>query len=82
MNSIVSDPIPKNTKFFAMYYDGSGGKVFLTDKKGRLIDHNGNIIDDEPETYLADCCFAFWVELPKDFKLWFENSDCKKSKST
>lgn len=72
INLIVSKSIPNGTKFVALYYDGSGASIFMIDKKGHLINHDGVDIESAPDTYLVGSGFGYWIELPKSFKLWFE----------
>lgn len=72
LNYIVSDSIPNGTKFVALTYDGSHGGIYMIDKAGHLINHNGDDIESSPDCYLTGSGFGYWIELPKSFKMWFE----------
>ncbi len=52
-NCIVSDSIPNGTKFVALFYDGSGANVYMIDKAGHLINHEGEDIESSPDCYLT-----------------------------
>lgn len=75
LNSIATQTIPRGSKFIALYGDGSGAQLFMTDKKGNLFGHDGKPRDSEPEAYLMDSCFTWWIKLPNSYKLWFEQKE-------
>lgn len=63
-------------KFVALFSDGSGASLFwrLDDDADGLpvyCDTDGDIIS-EPETYFIDAGYNNWIDLPDDFKFWFE----------
>ena len=73
LNSIYTDPIPNGTKFVALFSDGSGADVYF--KNDGLIFHfdypEGEEAPDNQE-WLAEAGYSEWIELPNDFKLWWE----------
>lgn len=72
LESIRSNSIPNGTKFVAFYGDGSGAMLFLIDANGHLFNAKGSDLGCDPEVELMDRHFIYWLELPRDFKLLFE----------
>lgn len=72
LNSIHAKSIPNGTKFVAIYCDGSSAGIFRTDRDGHLFDAEGEDLSASPDSYLLDCDYCYWIELPKTFKLWSE----------
>jgi len=72
LNSIAARSIPNNTKFVAIYADGSGARLFFIDDIGDLYNSECDKTDIAPDTWLVDAGFAYWIKLPDSFKLWFE----------
>lgn len=72
MKCIYIDSIPNETKFAAIYHDGSGANLFMVTKQGHLVDHDGDEINIAPDQYLRDAGYGYWLPLPPKFKLWFE----------
>ena len=77
LNSIHTKSIPNGTKFVAIYADGSGAHLFKIDKTGKLYCPEGEMLSNAPDTHLMDCDYYYWIELPKTFKLWFEQKNGK-----
>lgn len=72
LRCVISDSIPNGTKFVAICSDGSGSSLFFVDKYGFLIDSDGEEIDNDPQAHLFEAGYLYWIKLPKEFKLWFE----------
>ncbi len=77
MELLMKDNMPTG-KFIALYSDGSGGNLFwrLDDDESGLpvyCDHDGDLLPD-PETYLVDSGYLYWIELPDNYKFWFEQT--------
>lgn len=71
LNLIATDP-PKG-KFIAIYGDGSGAELFYGRKNGVLVSADGELIEGyDQQEWLEESGFCFWVPLPDDFELWFE----------
>lgn len=72
MKYIATESIPNGTKFVAIYGDGSGADLYCIDDDGHLWDSDGEHIHYPPDNFLMDSGYAYWLLLPKTFKLWFE----------
>lgn len=72
LNFLSSEPIPNCTKFVAIYADGAGASLFWVDDKGRLLTDHNDYWGASPNECLLDAGYLCWIELPNNFKLWFE----------
>ena len=73
MKCLYSDSIPKDTKFVAIYSDGSGAALFVITKDGDLLNHDGEKLDVSPQSWLPEAGYLYWIALPPSFKLWYEH---------
>lgn len=62
-------------KFVAFFSDGSGASLFWAidgeDGLPDYLDSEGDLIPC-PETYLIDAGYNHWMQLPNEFKFFFE----------
>lgn len=73
MNLIAAKSIPNNTKFIAIYGDGSGADLYGITKEGMLYNANDGMMDvNYPDLWLMDNGYVFWVQIPNTFSFWFE----------
>ena len=79
LNSISAKSIPNDTKFVAIYADGSGARLFMIDEaNGLYCAENGYLGIMAPDRYLLDGGFSYWMQLPDSFELWFEGREEKR----
>ena len=73
LRSIATDSIPNSTKFVALYGDGSGAKLFMTNPNGHVVNALGDTYKfSDVNTFLMKREYLYWIELPDNFKLLFE----------
>ena len=81
LQNIITNEIPRNSTVAFFYADGSGAALFKIDTSGNLIDAEGQqvfldaengIQQEDVKEYLYQRCFFHFIQLPDDFKLFFE----------
>lgn len=70
VKSVFTDIIPPKTTFVAIYADGSGARLFHVDGTRCLYDEQLCDTEYEPNEYLQEAKYLWWVKLPKWFQLW------------
>lgn len=70
MKSIYTSSIPNETKFVAIFQDGSGAELFEINSNGELENYKYEYPISAPDAWLIDAGFGYWIELPRSFKLW------------
>lgn len=58
---------PNGSRFVALFDDGSGANLFMRDDYGYYLSAEEGVPEELSTSY------KFWIPIPMQFKLWFEN---------
>jgi len=67
LNSLIDDFPENNSKFVALFSDGSGANLFQINEDGVV---NGHDMPDLDQDWLIEAGYLYWQYLPENFDIW------------